>query len=146
MKRDGILRPVDDDGLEILINLKEDQQVMVNIHAARNPRQHRLLFALIKMVIDGGAWDGDTDSLLEYIKYGVGHVRTSIDPDGVVHTVPASIKYESMPQDKFNRFFDRAVWLISSRLLANDNWEGIRDDVIEAVDGGLTERAKEYAA
>lgn len=135
IKRDGVLRPVDDAGLDILCALKEGRQVMVHIHAARNPRHHRLLFALIGMAIAGGAWEGDEDSLLDYIKYGVGHTRTSIDPAGKVHIVPKSIAYESMPQDAFRKFFDRAVWLVCHRLLANDNWEPVRDEIIAAVDG-----------
>jgi hypothetical protein len=135
VKRDGVLRPVDDQGLDILCSLKEGREVMVHIHAARNPRQHRLLFALLKMAIDGGAWEGDTDSLLDYIKFGVGHTRTSIDPAGKVHIVPKSINYESMAQDAFRKFFDRAVWLVCHRLLANDNWELLRDEIVETVDG-----------
>jgi len=141
VRHDGALRPADGQALELLQTIESGKLVMVHIHIARNPRQHRLLFALIRMVIDGGAWEGDTDSLLDYIKYGVGHTRTSMDAQGNAHIVPASINYESMPQDKFARFFDRAVWLICQRLLANDDWEAVRDDVIAAVDGPYSSEA-----
>lgn len=132
------LVPLDDDGREIMAALKADKKVMVHVHAARNPDHHRLLFAMFKKLRDGGVWSGDKDSLIDYIKYGTGHVRSVIDHKGQAHIVPKSISFESMDQVAFNRFFDRACWLICHRLLQRDDWQSLRDELIEMMDGPLT--------
>ncbi len=135
IKRGGALYPVQVDGEGILTSMPDGRECMVNVHTPRNPRHHRLLFALLNTVCESGAWESGTESLLEYIKYGVGHVRTSKDPNGKLHVVPKSIAYESMAQDKFNRFFDRAVWLICEHLLDGHDWQSLRAEIYESVDG-----------
>jgi len=112
------LLPLDDEGLELLKSMKVGREVIAEIHSPRNPRHHRLLFVLRRRIIDGGAWEGDAEGLLDWIKYATGHVRTSVDHNGNVHYTPKSIAFASMGQDKFNRFFDRAVYAICHRLLA----------------------------
>lgn len=133
--RDGGFFPLDADGREMVAASRQNKPVMIHSHPARNPGHHRLLFALIRTMIEGGVWEGDEESLLDYIKYGVGHVRTSLGPNGAVHTVPKSINYESMDQAAFRRFFDRACWLICHRLLRSDDWEALRDELVEMIDG-----------
>src|SRR5690606_1964863 len=95
--------------------MQAGKQVMVNVHAPRNPRHHRLLFAIYQKLVDGGVWEGDQDSFLDWCKYGTGHVRSSIDHMGNMHYVPKSIAFESMGQDKFARFFDRVCYLVFHR-------------------------------
>ena len=141
IERDGGLFPLDDDGREMVAAVK-GKRVMVTAHAPRNLQHHRLLFALLRRICESGAWQGDEEGLLEWLKIGTHHVRTVVGPDGKVYYVPESINFESMSQDKFRRFFDRAVYLICSRLLDREDWKWLRDEVSDAVDGGLTERAR----
>jgi hypothetical protein len=142
IKRDGALWPMDDDGRELMASLRNDRQVVVNVHAPRNIRHLRLYFHLLNRVVKSGAWAGDKDTLEDWIKIGVHHVRIVVGPDGKAHYVPKSIAVESMPQDEFRRFFDRAIYLICSKLLGREDWEWLRDEISEAVDGGLTERMR----
>lgn len=140
IERGGGLFPLDADGQEMVQAVK-GKRVMVSAHAPRNLQHHRLLFALLRRICEAGAWDGTEETLLEWLKIGTSLVRTVVGPDGKVYYVPDSISFESMSQDKFRRFFDRAVYLICSRLLGREDWEWLRDEVVEAVDGGLTEQA-----
>lgn len=130
-----VLIPADDDGRELVASLKSMKDVMVDVHSPRNGRHHRLYFYLSKKLIDGGAWDGDQDALLEWMKYATGHIRTSIDHRGNVHTVPRSIAFESMDQAQFTRWFNRVLFVICERLLPGKDWQELRDEVVEAVDG-----------
>lgn len=133
------LVPTDADGVQILEALAAQKPVIVSISTPRNPRHHRLLFSIYQKLVDGGVWEGDQDSFLDWCKYGTGHVRTSIDHTGATHYVPKSISFESMSQEKFARFFDRVCYLVFHRLLDGDgSWEKLRDDVTAMVDQGYS--------
>lgn len=138
------LLPVLDDGREIMASIKDGQQVMVNIHSPRNIKHHNLFFSLLKMIVDAGAWDGTQESLRQAVLLQIGYVDVVMKFDGTITYVPKSMKFESMPQEKFNRVFNRALWSISSVLLNMDDWEGLREDVYEAVEGNIGPRVREH--
>ena len=133
-KAKGALHPVTDDARDVMRALADGSDVMVTVTAPRNPKHHRLFFALLKRIVDSGAWPYDVDSLLEWIKYRVGHVRV-LDVGGRRYVTPKSIAFASMGQDKFRRFFERAVYHLSTEILGDPNWESLRDEIIAAVDG-----------
>jgi hypothetical protein len=138
-----VLAPVDDDGREIVGALALTKPVMVHVHAARNPGHHRMLFAVFKVLTDAGVWDADMDALLEWMKYATHLVRNSIDHNDKIHTIPKSIAFESMPQDQFRRWFDRVIYVICQRLLKTDDWQALRDSILEIVEGDLKQRYNE---
>lgn len=131
---------MDADGREIVAAAK-GKRVMLNVHVARNIRHHRLLFYLISKLMDSGAWDGTKDGLLDYIKIATHHVSTLVGPDGRTYFVPQSIAFESLDQAAFRRFFDRAVYVVCERLLPGYDWEALRDEITDAIDGNLAWRA-----
>ena len=135
MKRDGGLFPYEDEGFEVLKSIRDGRRVMVSARPARNPKHHNLLFKLLAMACDAGAWDGDVDDLKDVIKYRFGYVRKVVTPDGATHLWPKSIAFESMDQTSFNRFFDRAVWFLCCELLGSDDWESLRNEIIEVCEG-----------
>lgn len=145
IKVHGALVPNETEAILLMQAWPDGKELMVSLHVPRNIRHHRLLFALLNEVIEGGAWDGDTDDLLDWCKYGTSYVRTAVGPDGQVHMVPKSINFESMPQDKFSRWFDRVIWLVCDRLLAGHDWEALRADIYIAIDGDLPERLRNAA-
>lgn len=140
IKRNGVLVPMDEDGRDLVAAMKDGRQVMVNVHPARSPRHHRLLFALLKLLVDGGAWQGDRDDLLDYLKIATHLVRTIVGADGTVYHVPKSIAWESMDQAAFARWFDRAIYVVCARLVPGQDWQALRDEIIESVDGPLRPR------
>ncbi len=144
-KINGALVPMDADGREFMAALIEGKRVMVSVHVARNVRHHRLLFGLMKMLTDGGAWQGNAEDLLDYLKIAARLVKTVVGADGQVYHVPQSIAFESMDQVAFNRFFERAVYVVCERLLPAQNWEALRDEIIEAVDGDVARRFTDAA-
>jgi hypothetical protein len=130
------LVPMDDDGREMLTAMKPGKAVLAEIATPRNPRHHRLLFALFKKLYDAGVWEGDMNTLLDWIKFATGHVRTAVDHNGNTHYSPKSIAYESMDQTSFNRWFDRVIYIVTTRLVGDDDWEALRDEIIGMVDNG----------
>lgn len=141
MKRSGALVPMDNDGREMMAAMKEGRHVMVAVHTPRNVRHHRLLFLLMEMLIDGGAWGGSKDDLLDYLKIAARHVKTIIGADGKTYFVPRSIDFESMDQASFTRFFDRCLYVVCERLLPGQDWQALREEIATAAEGDLARRA-----
>lgn len=135
-----VLVPMDADGREMVEAIKPGRAVMAEVRTSRNVRHHRLFFVLLREVIDGGAWDGNEDTLRDAIKIACGCVDTITGLDGHVYYKPRSMSFESMPQAEFRNFFDRAVFYVSTRLLGSDDWQGLRDRIVQIVDGDLPHR------
>lgn len=144
-KRGATLVPVDDEGRELLHKLKDDRDVMVEVRRARNPRHHRLYWALVNFVklhavnSDGEALfeNADLEIIHTAIKIATGFVRTFIDTTtGKTAFVPQSIAFESLDQTQFEEFFNAATTVIASRWLpAGTTPEDVRRELILLVDG-----------
>lgn len=138
----SVLVPIDPDGKQMVDGLQLGQEVMVTFWTTRNPVHHRLFFHLLNIVVENGAWDGSLDDLRRQILYRTGHVTTTILRDGGILVEIDSMKFTAMSQSKFKRFFDRAVYYISTKILGSPEWETVRDEVHAAADGALGEALK----
>jgi hypothetical protein len=111
------LMPDDDPAREELRRLKIGQLVFVEIKAARNLRQHKYLFALLRLMVDHGVYP-TTDAALTALKIATGHVdRLVIKDTGDVHLIPKSISFASMRQSEFAEWFDAALKVVATRWL-----------------------------
>jgi hypothetical protein len=83
MRRKGdTLVPTAEMFREDLQSIPEAKELLVSIRTPRSVEHHRLFFAVLHEMVKSGIWDGDVESLLDYVKVGVGHVSTVIDPSG----------------------------------------------------------------
>lgn len=110
---------------------------MVTVTQPRNVRQHRLLFALLGLVMDNLPLDQrgrfpSKDKLLDAIKIGTGHTETVIGLDGRAHLKPRSIAFDTMDQSEFGEFFRAAVEVIREYVI-NDLDLAALDDEIEDI-------------
>ena len=112
-----VIVPADADAAEMLAALPASKPFMGAFKARRNPQHHRLLFAMLRDVCEAGAWEGDTDSLLLWLKLRCRLVDVHV-VDGRPLTVARSIAFASMDQAAFRRFFDRACYHVCDELLA----------------------------
>ena len=108
------LVPTSAEAREALLAVSDDRKCVADIHAARNADQHRLFFALLKLVAD--ATDETPDTLRRQLLYELGYVDIWFDAFGRMHTEAKSMAYESMPQAEFNRFFRASVHKFAERL------------------------------
>ena len=137
-----------DESRKVMASIKDQKEVMVSVHAPRNPKHHRMFFALLNKVVESGAWgdgneeeygiDGSVDSLLLWVKFRLAHVDMVV-VNGVRKYAPRSINFESMSQDKFRPFFDRAVYYLCSDIIGTDDWEKVRDEIVEMIDQGYSD-------
>jgi hypothetical protein len=93
---------------------------MLNITRPRSIEQHRMYWALVKIVLDNTDQFGSLEQCSDSIKLACGHVRTvriKWRGEWYERKVPDSIAFENMDQDHFSAFFQRALDYICTELI-----------------------------
>lgn len=133
------LVPVDDEGFDALAKVRDGRDVTVEFKKARNPRHHRLFFALVNFakLHSETMTEASTEQIKTALKLATGYVDTYVDREtGKCCYVPRSIAWESCDQLEFNKFFDAAVNVIVNRWMApGTTSEEVRREIIEICDG-----------
>jgi len=103
------------------------------ITTARNPNQHRLLFALLKMLVNAGCFP-TTKAALKAVKWATGHVEIMVIPGtGEVITEAKSISFANMSQADFVPFFDAAINAVCERWLPGITNEQMRKEIQDMI-------------
>lgn len=128
--------PFDPYSDEQLRALETGRDVMTKIWQARNPKQHKLLFAL------NDPERRSVDDLLRYLKIAhrmfdpvvqeVTDVRTGEVKPRIFH-VMRSISFYSMPQNEFRQVFDQFIDTIIADILPGIGRDELLAEVLEAV-------------
>jgi hypothetical protein len=137
VKSRGRLVPADMHADDMISNIGEGKEVMVTLRRPRNPKHHRLLWALLRIVISNDPRDRWTDeeSLLCDLKRRTGLVEPIIDGfTGRIEYRMKSISFAAMSQDQFSPWFDRAVHVLATEIL-NVAPQTLVDQVLEMADG-----------
>lgn len=100
---------------DIMLRLQPGDRVLVKVHKARNPEHHRLAFAVLSRISEASGVPAE--AILYYLKEQTGKVDIVRLPNGRHVPCPKSIRFESMPQDEFQAFWNEAWLIISERLL-----------------------------
>lgn len=133
------LFPVDDEGIETFRALKLNRDIGCEVIQRRNPRHHRLFFAMLNFV----KLHCDTfehvpiDRIKDALKLATGLADTFVDAKtGKPYFVLKSISFAAMDQTSFNKFFDAATEVIANRYMpAGTTPESVCRELIEMVDG-----------
>lgn len=130
-KRGQTLVPVDQEGLDALAAIRNERDVEITIKQRRNPKHHRLLFALLKFILEHSDLFASTEAALTGLKIACGLVDPYIDAtSGKTFFVPRSISFASMEQGDFSAFFDRAVYVVTERWMpAGTTPESVRAEI-----------------
>jgi hypothetical protein len=135
---DGMF-PVDDDGRDMVRACAEGRQVMGEFRGARNPRHHRMFFALLKMLVENtepSLFAGDTELARKAILTDCRECDLWVHPKtGEVRVEVRSMAFEKMDQARFTRLFNRALYVICSDYLGGADMEDVREQIYEIVDG-----------
>lgn len=128
------LIPCDEQAQDELRRVPIGKPVLVEIKAARNPRQHRLCFAMLNVIAEAGEFPS-TDAALFALKIATGHVEEiRMDKDGSdVRLVPKSISYANMPKSEWDAWFETAIRVISERWLPKMSSEELRSEIEQMV-------------
>lgn len=86
-----------------------DQDLMVEIKQARNPKFHRLAFALFQTIADSTGSFSTLEALKTWMKIKLAYADPIIGDDGKTYWALRSLSYASMDEATFRAFFEAAV-------------------------------------
>lgn len=119
-----MLCPDDRQSEMLLQKVQPGRKIMVKTKTARNPKQHRLLWALAAKIAENTERFKDAEHVVHELKINTGHVERrqyNVPGIGIVFQEwPKSIAYESMPQEEFAIWFDKVLAYVAS-----DIWPGL---------------------
>jgi len=119
VKRGRALYPRDFHADELLDTLKDGREILVTARRPRNVLHHRLLFAMLRKVVENtdGQWPNE-NALLDELKLATGLAEVRVNLlTGKPYAVPGSISFASMDQTKFSVWFDQASRILATRVL-----------------------------
>lgn len=142
VKRQGRLIPADVMSDELLAKIPEGKTVLVSVRTHRNTRQHRLLFAMLRKVVENTDQWSDEKILLDDLKLATGLFETRVSAlTKMPYPVPASISFASMPQERFEQWFRKAMEKCAEVLGCS-----VEDLMSEVTNLVGFERSQEFAA
>jgi hypothetical protein len=104
------LVPADFMAEELFQAIPIGKEVLVTIRRARNPKHHRKLFALLRVVTENTDRWANEAVLLEDLKLATGLFSTRVSGfTGMPYPVPASISFAAMDQTAFAAWYERAL-------------------------------------
>lgn len=113
-----VLVATDEIAAEELGLLPSGKDLLVSAKSPRNPRQHRLAWALAQKLSESCDFLHDREDAMDYLKIRCRHVKWISNPKtGNVFPVPKSIAYASLDQAAFNRLLRRMIYVICTEIV-----------------------------
>jgi hypothetical protein len=92
------------------------REVMATIKQARNPKFHRLYFAMLKASIDMAHTDYTMEQWRAIVTVGAGHCDF-VEHDEKMIAIPNSISFGKMDETQFDKLYNDSVTFICSHYL-----------------------------
>lgn len=132
MRRSGDrLVPVAEWERERLLEIPEGRDLTVKITRTRSARQHRLFWALMQLVVINHPYYVRAEQLVEWLKIRLGYVEEVMFHDGQMLTKVSSISFGTMGQDAFQKFFNMALDIVTTEVLAGTSKEDLLKELEE---------------
>lgn len=108
----GVFAPADPEALDWSQTVATGDDVFFQPSRPRNPKHHRLAFALFQFVLDATDKFANVDELLLWLKLKTGHYQEHVTEHGELVYVPKSISFAAMAQDDFHAWHAKALEVI----------------------------------
>jgi hypothetical protein len=134
LKKNGALYPSDVFAQEFFDRLKDGAEILLSVRKPRSVKNHRLLFALLRITVENTDKWADEEVLLDDLKLATGLFQTRVSAlTGMPYPVPASISFASMDQARFSAWFPKAVAVCADVL------DCTPEELLGEVEGGTRE-------
>jgi hypothetical protein len=120
---------------ELIQRIKHGETVTAELRRQRNPKHHRMWWALVAAIYPHQTTYTDMKDLNNAIKIAVGHFESGKTIDGLPWVSPKSISYAAMDQTAFASFFDRAVEIVLTRIVPSVSRVDLETQIQEILDG-----------
>jgi hypothetical protein len=129
---------VDEQGDEVLSKIKLGRDIGCEVIQRRNPKHHRLFFAILKFLQLHAERFEETpiEKIKDAVKLATGLVDTFVDAEtGKTYYVLRSIAWAAMEQTAFDAFFDSACKVIASRWMpAGTTAVSVREELLKMIE------------
>ena len=112
-RKGNSLVPADQYADEMMAGIKEGKDVLIRLWKPRNIKQHKLVFALAQIVYENSELFKSQEHVIRELKHETGLTDVYVGFDGVRRYEVRSISFGSMPQDEFERWLPRALYVLS---------------------------------
>lgn len=129
------LQPGDRLSAEALERIPLGAEVRAEVTRPRNLKHHKKFFALLKAIFPHQTIYPTMTLFRGAVEVALGYGETMKLPDGRVMMIPQSISFASMDQTEFEALFDRAVELITTRILPGVDKADLSREVAEILAG-----------
>jgi hypothetical protein len=133
------LFPCDEEGGQLLFKIPDMRDVEVDITVRRNPRHHRLFFAICKFVQMHCELfsDASVDEIKDALKLATGLVKRYVSTETAqTYYVMKSISFSAMDQTAFGEFYQNAVDVVCKRWMPPGTLPAdVHNELIAMVDG-----------
>ena len=114
VKTNAGLLPADAEAEEVVKKWKVGHSISLTYAPARNPKFHRMIFAIAQNVVDNAPeksyWSGkDAKHFIKAVELTIGMMEEIMDCNGQVHLQAKSIAYENMDDEEFKTLFDPMI-------------------------------------
>lgn len=135
VKRDRGFFPADEDSQAVFDRCGEwPNGAAIKIKLDVNVRQRNLFFKLIHVLVENTEFFETEEQARTIIKIACGEVDPIIRPDdGKTFMVVRSLKIEDWPADRFDRFFQRALHVVTERYLPMTP-QALREEIYDLID------------
>lgn len=124
----GALRPADSQAQDEMAKLTPGQDYRIEVKRMRNPRQHRLYWALIRTVYEHQSRYATQEQLHNALKVAAGYCDELEGRNGTVY-IPKSISFGNMSQDAFEEFFSSVVRIVTEKVMPHTSDEELRREL-----------------
>lgn len=110
------LVPSDLAAQELVESLPEGKAVLMDMRRARSAKNHAHLFAILHVACEQLDGYPDEETLLDAIKLATNLTRPVKRANGEIIWLPRSINWSAMPEDEFQRWKARALFVLGKLL------------------------------
>lgn len=115
-RRGNYLVPADLAAEEMVLSLTEGKKILMDFRKPRHPENHAHMFLIFRKACEHLEHYPDEETLLDAIKMAINHVRPVKKTNGEIIFLPKSINFASMSEDAFQRFKNRALYVLGQLL------------------------------
>lgn len=126
IKKLGVLKPLDPIDVDYFYKLKEDTVYSCEIKKLRNPRFHRMFFAMINICFDNQEIFKDIEYFRKEMLKASGYYNSYVNHKGITQYEAKSISFGSMDQDEFKTVYE-SVFMTCIKIF---NWEEVKEQFI----------------
>ena len=105
------------------------------INRPRNPKHHRLAFALFNLVFTHQDKYPTVEKLVRALKQATGLFEVEYTPEGTPFIVLDSISFSAMDQKAFSEWWDKALDVITTRIIPAANSRELEQQINELLNG-----------